>query len=142
MILFNSRAKCVFVVKKRMQRIHVPVVGNLTGLSTSNYSCDLDHGKHTLKNIELKLHKVPGWTDEICFMPLQKLGNFINHWEKQIDQVSTFPLALQCLTEIGQQRTVFPGAHRVLFMSSEFYSALLMHSCLEEPCSLEVNTVT
>lgn len=56
--------------------------------------------------------------------------------------MSTLPLALQCLTEIGQQRTVFPGAHRVLFMSSEFYSALLMHCCLEEPCSLEVNTVT
>lgn len=59
-----------------MQRICVPVVGNITGLSTYNYSGDLDLGKHTLKNIKLKLHKVLGWTDEMCFMPPQKLGNF------------------------------------------------------------------
>lgn len=76
MILFNSHAECVLVAKQMMQRICVPVVGNITGLGTQNYSGDLDHGKHTLKNIKLKLHKVPGWTDEMCFMPLQKLGNF------------------------------------------------------------------
>lgn len=53
----------------------MPVVGNVTGLSTENYSGDLDHGKYTLKNIKLKLYNVPGWTDEMCFIPLQKLGN-------------------------------------------------------------------
>lgn len=63
MILFNSCAECAFIVKKMMQRVCVPVVDNR--LNTQNYSGDLDHDKHTLKNIRLKLHKVPGWTDEM-----------------------------------------------------------------------------
>lgn len=58
MIPFSSHAECVFVVKQKMQRIFVPIVGNITGLSTENYSGDLDHGKYTLKNIKLKLYKV------------------------------------------------------------------------------------
>lgn len=58
MIPFSSHAECVFVVKQKMQKIFVPVVGNITGLSTENYSGDLDHGKYTLKNIKLKLYKV------------------------------------------------------------------------------------
>lgn len=53
----------------------MPVVANSTGLSTENYSCDLDHSKYTLRNIKLKLYKVPSWTDEMCFVPLQKLRN-------------------------------------------------------------------
>lgn len=40
-----------------------------------NYSDDLANGKYTLKNIKLKLYKVPSWTDEMCFIPLQRLGN-------------------------------------------------------------------
>lgn len=36
------------------------VVGDVTGLSTENYSGDLDHGKYTLKNIKLKLYNMPG----------------------------------------------------------------------------------
>lgn len=73
MILFNSHAECVLVVKQKTQRICV--VGNITGLSTENYSGDSDHGKYTPRNIKLKLYKVTSWTDGMCFIPLQKLGN-------------------------------------------------------------------
>lgn len=57
--------------------------------------------------------------------------------------MNALPLVMQCLTEMGQQRTFFfLAAHGVLLMSSEFYSALLMHYCLEEPYSTEVNRAT
>lgn len=38
----------------------MPVVGDVTGLSTESYSGVLDHGKYTLKNIKLKLYNMPG----------------------------------------------------------------------------------
>lgn len=77
----------------------------------------------------------------MCF--IQKLENLNQSLRKENRSNECLTIRYAMLDRNGTAENIFfLAAHGVLLMSSEFYSALLMHYCLEEPYSPEVNTVT